>query len=98
MEWIDDLEKIKKEMWRNYHTESKPYIRVKILKEIKELQPYISAYRESTQSILEGTVKQFGTKEDRALSTASLNDRQHHKKTSSKRGNIVRIYSTWNHK
>ena len=70
MERIDELEKIKKEMWRNYHTESKPYLRVKILKEIKELQPYISAYHESTQSILEETVKQFGTEEDRALSTA----------------------------
>lgn len=68
MERIDELEKIRKEMWKNYHKEEKPYWRTKILVEIKEIQPYISAYHEATQSILEETVKQFAKEENHPLS------------------------------
>lgn len=68
LERIDELDKIKKEMWKNYHQTKDPFDKVKILKEIRDTQPYISAYDESTQKIIQKTVKQFGKEEDIDLS------------------------------
>ncbi len=45
-----------------------PIEKVKILKDITELQPYISAYEEATQSIMEKSVQQFGKEENVDLS------------------------------
>ena len=39
---IDNCELIAKLMWQEYAKETSPYRRVLILKEIKELQPYLS--------------------------------------------------------
>ena len=69
MERIDELERIKKEMWINYHKESEPRFKVKILREIKEMQPYISAYHEATKDILEDAVRRFANEEYRSIST-----------------------------
>ena len=49
-----------------------PLEKVKILKEIADLQPYISAYEEATQSILEQSIKQFGKEEGVDLSGLGL--------------------------
>ena len=49
-----------------------PLEKVKILKEIADLQPYISAYEEATQSILEQSIKQFGEEEKIDLSSLNL--------------------------
>jgi len=73
MQRIDELEKVRKEMWKQYKLENeredgKPILAVRILKEIKEVQPYISAYHEATKEILEGTVKQFANEEGINLS------------------------------
>ncbi len=48
----DNCELIAKLMWENYLRERSPYRRVLILKEIKELQPYLSSYYEATKMVL----------------------------------------------
>ena len=54
LERIDELELIKKLMWHNYHLETgSPYRKVMILKEIKDIQRYISAYYEATPDYIE---------------------------------------------
>jgi len=69
LERIDEIDKIKKEMWVQYYREKEPLPKVRILKEIKELQPYVSAYCEATQAILEDSVKQFGDEENIDMSS-----------------------------
>lgn len=72
MQRIDEIEKVRTEMWDRYEVakknDEKPLEAVKILKEIKEVQPYLSAYHESTRDILESTVKQFANEENISLS------------------------------
>lgn len=53
LERIDSVEHIAKLMWQNYFLEPAPYRRVLILREIKELQPYISSYYDTTRMVLE---------------------------------------------
>ena len=50
---IDNCELICKLMWQEYAKEISPYRRVLILKEIKEIQPYLSSYYEATKMVLE---------------------------------------------
>ena len=52
IERIDELELIKKLMWENYHREPTPYKRVMILREIKDVQRFISAYYEATEDFI----------------------------------------------
>ena len=40
-------------MWQEYGKEKSPYRRVLILKEIKEIQPYLSSYYQTTKMVLE---------------------------------------------
>ncbi len=68
---IDTCELICKLMWQEYAKESSPYRRVLILKEIKELQPYLSSYYEATKMVLES---KFGLGENN-LSPSSNEDR-----------------------
>jgi len=49
---IDNCELIEKLMWENYHLCKEPHKRVMILREIKELQPYISSYYEATKEVI----------------------------------------------
>ena len=58
---IDNCELIAKLMWQEYLRERSPYRRVLILKEIKELQPYLSSYYEATKMVLES---KFGLDEN----------------------------------
>jgi len=52
LERIDTCELIGKLYWQNYHICKDPYKKVMILKEIKELQPYISSYYEATKEVV----------------------------------------------
>lgn len=54
VECVDQLRLIEKLMWENYHREEQPYRKTMILKEIKELQPYLSAYYEATKELMKG--------------------------------------------
>lgn len=53
LERIDELELVKKKMWENYTEENSPYKRVMILREIKDVQRYISAYYEATEDFVD---------------------------------------------
>jgi hypothetical protein len=52
---IDNCEMIERLMWQDYLLEPSPYKRVMILKEIKELQPYISSYYDATRGVMQLT-------------------------------------------
>jgi len=58
LERIDNCELIHKLMWENYHVCRNPKDKVMILKEIKELQPYISSYYEATKEVIKPTAGQ----------------------------------------
>ena len=55
-------------MWQEYGKEKSPYRRVLILKEIKEIQPYLSSYYEATKMVLGS---KFGTLENNNLNPNS---------------------------
>jgi hypothetical protein len=59
LERIDELELIKKLMWENYHKEATPYKRVMILREIKDVQRFISAYYEATEDFVGNKVEKL---------------------------------------
>ena len=63
LERIDNVDLIHELMWENYHLERSPSKKVMILKEIKELQPYISSYYEATKEV----IKPSGGREDPSL-------------------------------
>jgi len=54
---IDSLEQIEKLLWRNVHKTNDPEKQTIILKEIRDLQPYLSAYYEATKNIMKEVVK-----------------------------------------
>ena len=53
---IDNCELIEKLMWENYERCEDPHKKVMILKEIKELQPYISSYYEATKEVVKPAI------------------------------------------
>lgn len=55
LERIDTCELMLKLHWQNYWEEKSPYRRSLILREIRDLQPLISAYYDSTRSVLKTT-------------------------------------------
>jgi hypothetical protein len=50
---IENCELIEKLMWKNYDLEKSPFKRVLILEKIKDLPPLISAYYDTTRSVIE---------------------------------------------
>ena len=50
---IDNTELALKLMWENYHLEQDPYKKFQMLKDIIFVQPYLSAYYETTKLIVE---------------------------------------------
>jgi hypothetical protein len=50
---IDNTEFCLKLMWENYHSEQDPFKRFQMLKDIILVQPYLSAYYETTKLIVE---------------------------------------------
>jgi len=70
---IDKLETIEHLLWDNYHTENDPTRRVRILKEIREMQVYLSAFDQGTAGVIEEVIKNFGKDhEDQTPSLSSL--------------------------
>jgi hypothetical protein len=62
---IDKLECIEKEMWKKYRECNDPYKDVEILTQIANLQPFISAYYDSTRYVLK---KQYPSLEKKEYS------------------------------
>ena len=54
---VEGCELIEKFMWQNYHECNNPYQKTLILKEILNVQPYLSSYYEATKWILEEHTK-----------------------------------------
>ena len=72
---IDGLELIEKKMWEEFNKEKEPSQRVQILKDIAQIQPYLSSYYEATKYIVDKSTKE--TKEKGRiieLNNTSLND------------------------
>ncbi len=57
---IDKLEVIEKLMWKNYSKCDDPAKCVRILKEIREMQVYLSAFDQGTAGVIEEVIKNFG--------------------------------------
>ena len=57
---IDKLEVIEKLMWKNYNKCDDPAKCVRILKEIREMQVYLSAFDQGTAGVIEEVIKNFG--------------------------------------
>lgn len=55
LERIDTCELMLKLHWQNYWEEKSAYRRSLILREIRDLQPLVSAYYDSTRSVLKST-------------------------------------------
>jgi len=53
IERIDNLELIHKLMWKEYHLCQSAYQRAQILKDIRDMQPYLSAYYDATRDVME---------------------------------------------
>jgi hypothetical protein len=53
LERLDRMELIENQMWTNYWHEKEPYKKVKILSEIANIQPIVSAYYDATKGLLE---------------------------------------------
>ena len=49
---IDGLELIEKKMWEEYNKEKDPFKRVHILKDIAEIQPYLSSIYDATKYVI----------------------------------------------
>src|SRR6266540_2359475 len=60
LERIDTCELMLKLHWQNYWEEPSPYKKSLILREIRELQPLISAYYDSTRSVMNCRLRQVG--------------------------------------
>jgi len=58
VERIETLKSINNEMWDNYRKEKDPSKRIQVLKQIADLQLYLSSYYDSTRYIMEQGVKQ----------------------------------------
>jgi len=52
LERLDSVEYILKLQWELFHQEDRPFAKSMILKEIRELQPLISAYYDATRSVM----------------------------------------------
>ena len=57
---IDKLEVIEKLMWKNYNKCDDSAKWVRILKEIREMQVYLSAFDQGTAGVIEEVIKNFG--------------------------------------
>lgn len=53
LERIDTCELMAQLHWKNFHMEKSPYKKSMILREIRELQPYISTYYDTTRGVIE---------------------------------------------
>ena len=57
---IDGLELIEKKMWEECNKEKTPWKRVQILKDIVEIQPYLSSIYEATKFVIDERTKEKG--------------------------------------
>jgi len=76
IERIDNLEYIHKLMWKEYHLCQSAYQRAQILKDIRDMQPYLSAYYDATRDVMEKSA-QPSTTNDIPISQTNSATNQH---------------------
>jgi hypothetical protein len=72
---IDNTELCLKLMWENYYLEKDPYKRFQMLKDIILVQPYLSAYYETTKLIFSTDTKNHEYDNDDTLMVNNNNER-----------------------
>ena len=73
---IDNTELCLKLMWQNYNEEEDPYKRFQMLKDIIEVQPYLSSYYETTKLIMQQQEKQPYLTIDKTFNKNNLKDQK----------------------
>jgi hypothetical protein len=58
---IDNLELVQRLMWQDYRNCKDPFKRACILEKIANVQPYVSAYYETTKDVIENSNITSGT-------------------------------------
>jgi len=83
---IDKLEVIEKLMWKNYNKCDDSAKCVRILKEIREMQVYLSAFDQGTAGVIEEVIKNFGrdSEESRGESLSNLFNESKNSRSSAK--------------
>jgi len=74
IERIDNLELIHKLMWKEYHLCTSAYQRAQILKDIRDMQPYLSAYYDATRDVMEKSAQPSNTDNISISSTDSASN------------------------
>ena len=71
---IDGLELIEKKMWEEYNKEKTPWKRVQILKDIAEIQPFLSSIYEASKFVIDDKkiIKTKSTIERNNKSTSTI--------------------------
>ena len=70
---IDEVETIRQKLWEIFREATKTADKIRALHELRELQPWISAYDEATQGVIEDVIKNFGQDhEDQIPSLSTL--------------------------
>lgn len=74
MQRIDELETIRRKLWEVFRSAEDENVKLRALKQLTDIQPYISAYDESTAGVIEEVIKNFGKDhEDQTPSLSTLN-------------------------
>lgn len=74
MQRIDELETIRKEIWEVHNSSTDDNVKLRALKQLREIQPWISAYDESTASIIKEVIKNFGQDSEPEIPSLSTLD------------------------
>ena len=74
MQRIDELETIRKELWEVYNSSTDGNVKLRALKQLREIQPWISAYDESTAGIIKEVIKNFGQDSEPEIPSLSTLD------------------------
>ncbi len=73
MQRIDELETIRRKLWEVFRSTEDENVKLRALKQLTDIQPYISAYDESTAGVIEEVIKNFGKDhEDQTPSLSTL--------------------------
>lgn len=60
MQRIDEIETIRKKLWKIHNEATDNNVKLRALRQLTALQPWISAYDESTASVIREVIKNFG--------------------------------------
>ena len=66
LERLNEIQEVRRLLWQNYNECKNPYQKSQILREIRDLQPYLSSYLEATKLLIEHKqIQELGSKKKR---------------------------------